>query len=368
MPRDSALTPPSLRVWRNPNMASAWMEIAVPVVATLAALLVGLLIIASTGNSVTEAMAAFRDGMFGSSYNVGASINRAITLGFVGLGFIFASRANLTNIGGEGQIAIGGMLATAMALHGAAPLPFGLAFILPLLIGTLGGAFWGGIAGVLKATRGTNEVISTLLLSFIALPVVYWSVQSEHLLRKPISAMSSLPESLEIADSTKLPMLFPSDPTSPLHIGLWLFIAGVVIVWIVLKRSTFGLKLRALGLNELASRRAGIRTGPMIIATMAISGALGGLAGAVMIQGQNYYLTNDFSSGYGFDGLVVGLLSRNSAIGVVAGALLFGFLRSGSITMEISAHIPAAVVVICQGLIVIAVAGSVWLIESKGRK
>lgn len=344
------------------------LKIAVPVVATVAALLVGLLIIASTGNSVADAMVAFWDGMAGSGFNIGASINRAISLGLVGLGFIFANRANLTNVGGEGQIAIGGMFATAMALHGAAALPFGLAFILPLLVGTAAGALWGGLAGVLKAKRGTNEVISTLLLTFIALPVVYWSVESVRLLRKPLTEVSSLPESAEIADPTKLPMLFPSDATSPLHIGLVLFVIAVIVVWVVLKRSAFGLKLRAVGLNELASRRAGIHTGRLIVASMAIAGGLGGLAGAIMIQGQNYYLTNEFSSGYGFDGLVVGLLSRGSPPGVVVGALLFGFLRSGSIAMEITAHVPAAVVLICQGLIVIAVAGSTWLIDRRAGK
>lgn len=344
------------------------LKIVVPVVATLVALLLGLAIIAATGISVTEALEAFWDGMAGSTFNIGASINRAITLGFVGLGFIFANRANLTNVGGEGQIAIGGMFATAMALHGAAGLPLGLAFIVPLVVGTLAGAAWGGLAGVLKAKRGTNEVISTLLLTFIALPVVYWSVESVRLLRKPMSEVSSLPESAEIADPTKLPMLLPSDPTSPLHIGLLLFIVAVIVVAIVLKRSAFGLKLRAVGLNELASRRAGIPTGRLIIASMAIAGGLGGLAGAIMIQGQQFYLTSEFSSGYGFDGLVVGLLSRGSALGVVVGALLFGFLRSGSIAMEISAHVPAAVVLICQGLIVIAVAGSALLLEGKTRR
>jgi ABC-type uncharacterized transport system permease subunit len=345
-----------------------WLKILVPVGATVAALLVGLLIIATTDSSVSDAMAAFWDGMTGSAYNIGASINRAVSLGFVGLGFIFANRANLTNVGGEGQIAIGGMIATALALHGAASLPFGLAFITPLLAGTLAGALWGGMAGVLKAARGTNEVISTLLLTFIALPIVYWSVESVHLLRKPMTEVSSLPESAEIADPTKLPMLFPADSTSPLHIGLVLFIVAVFVVWIVLTRSAFGLKLRAVGFSELASRRAGIGTGRLIVASMAVSGGLGGLAGAIMIQGQNFYLTNEFSSGYGFDGLVVGLLARGSALGVVVGALLFGFLRSGSIAMEISAHVPAAVVLICQGLIVIAVAGSAMLVDRKSIK
>ncbi len=341
------------------------VKIGVPLIATIGALLIGLLIIAVSGSSVGDAIAAFWDGMVGSGYNVGASINRAIALGFVGLGFIFANQAKLTNVGGEGQIVIGGMFATAMALHGAAALPFGLAFGLPLLAGTLAGACWGGIAGVLKAKRGTNEVISTLLLTFIALPVVYWSVQSVHLLRKPMSAVSALPESAEIADATKLPMLMPSDPTSPLHIGLLLFAVAVVAVWLVLKRSALGLRLRAVGLNELAARRAGMPTGRLLVLAMAVSGGLGGLAGAVMIQGQNFYLTNDFSSGYGFDGLVVGLLSRGSVIGVIVGALLFGFLRSGSISMEISAGVPAAVVLICQGLIVIAVAGSAMWVDQK---
>lgn len=346
----------------------SWLKIAVPVVAVTVALLLGLLIIAVTGSSVVDAMAAFWDGMAGSAFNVGASINRAISLGFIGLGFIFANRANLTNVGGEGQLAVGGMFATAAALHGSGGLPMGLSFVVPLLVGTLAGALWGGLAGLLKAARNTNEVISSLLLSFIALPLVYWSVESVNLLRKPMTEVSSLPESAEIPDPTKLPMLIPSDPTSPLHIGLLLFIVAVIVVWVVLTRGALGLKLRAVGLNELASRRAGIRTGRLIVASMAVAGGLGGMAGAIMIQGQAYYLTNGFSSGYGFDGLVVGLLARGSALGVVLGALLFGFLRSGSIAMEITAHVPAAVVLISQGLIVIALAGSVMLVDRKSAR
>lgn len=340
------------------------LEIMVPVLSTIVALGVGLLIIAMTGGSVVDAIDAFWDGMVGSDFNIGASLNRAVSLGLVGLGFIFANRANLTNVGGEGQIAMGGMFATAVALHGAGDLAFGLAFIVPLIVGALAGGLWGALAGLLKAKRGTNEVISTLLLSFIALPLVYWSVESFHLLRKPISDVSSLPESLEIPDTTKLPLLFP-ESASPLHIGLLLAILAVVAIWLVLKHGTLGLKLRAVGLNETASRRAGLRTGFFIILAMGVSGALGGLGGAIMILGQQFYLTSEFSSGYGFDGLVVGLLSRGSAFGVVIGALLFGFLRSGSINMEITAHIPSAVVLICQGLIVIIIAGSAIFVERK---
>lgn len=344
------------------------LSLGVAVAATFGAMLIGLAIIASTGTDLSDAIDAFWDGMAGSTFTIGASINRAISLAFVGLGFIFANRANLTNVGGEGQLAVGGMFATAMALHGAASLPLGLSFAVPLLAGTLAGSVWGGFAGALKGWRGTNEVISTLLLTFIALPLVYWSVESFHLLRKPLSDVSSLPESPEIPDATKLPLLFPGDRTSPLHIGLLLAIIATVVVAVVLSRSPFGLKLRAVGLNQVAARRAGIRSGSLMTVAMAISGGLGGLAGAIMILGQQFYLTNDFSSGYGFDGLVVGLLSRGSALGVVLGALLFGFLRSGSIDMEITAHVPAAVVLICQGLIVVAIAGSAILVEKRGRQ
>jgi simple sugar transport system permease protein len=343
------------------------LQVLVPILSTVVALGIGLLIIAATGGSVTEAIEAFWDGMAGSDYNIGASLNRAISLGLVGLGFIFANRANLTNVGGEGQLAIGGMIATAVALHGAGSLPFGLAFLVPLAAGAIAGGVWGGLAGFLKAKRGTNEVISTLLLSFIALPIVYWSVESFHLLRKPITDLSSLPESPEIPDPTKLPLLFP-DNGSPLHIGLLLAVLAVVVVWLVLKHSTLGLRLKAVGLNETASRRAGLRTSFYIILAMVVSGGLGGLGGAIMILGQQFYLTSDFSSGYGFDGLVVGLLSRGSAVGVVIGALLFGFLRSGSINMEITAHVPSAVVLICQGLIVIFIAGSAIFTNRKANR
>ena len=234
--------------------------------------------------------------------------------------------------------------------------------VVPLLGGTAAGAFWGGIAGFMKVRFGTNEVISTLLLGFVALLMVYWCVQSTALLRQPQTNSSTLPESLPIPDSTKLPGL-TGNAESPLHIGLVLCLVLAVATAIVLQRSTFGLRLRAIGLNELAARRAGMPGGIMMVVALAVAGAFGGLAGAIMLQGEQYYLKTGFSSGYGFDGLVVGLLSRGSTVGVLVGALFFGFLRSGGISMEIMAGVPAALTLVIQGLIVIAVAGSVILVD-----
>ena len=339
------------------------MAMSIPFAAVIGSMAIGLLLIAASGKSVPDSIEAFIDGAFGTAFALGASINRAVSLSLIGLGFILAARANLTNVGGEGQIAMGGIAATALALWPpVASLPLGLAVILPLLAGTLAGAFWGGIAGVMKVRFGTNDVISTLLLGFVALLMVYWCVQSTALLRQPQTSSSTLPESLPIPDSTKLPGL-TGDPESPLHIGLLICLLLALATAIVLQRSTFGLRLRAIGLNELAARRAGMPGSILLVVALGIAGAFGGLTGAIMLQGEQFYLKAGFSSGYGFDGLVVGLLSRGSTLGVLAGALFFGFLRSGGISMEIMAGVPAALTLVIQGLIVIAVAGSVILVE-----
>jgi ABC-type uncharacterized transport system permease subunit len=278
----------------------------------------------------------------------------------VGIGFVIANRANLVNVGGEGQIAVGGIAATAVALYGHVDgLPAGLAFILPLLAAVLAGMLWGSIAGILKIKAGTNEVISTLLLSFIAVWLLYWCVQSPQLLRKPMTSSATLPESLEIPEASKLPLL-TGDFSFPLHIGLPITVVIAIIAGIVLAKTLFGLQLRAVGFNPVAASRAGISYARMVMISLATAGALGGLAGGFMLLGEQYVLKDGFSSGYGFDGLVAGLLARGSVVGVIAAALLFGFLRSGGINMEMVAGVPTALVMVIQGLIVVTLAGAAY--------
>lgn len=337
-----------------------------PLAAVLAALLLGVGLIATTGVSVAEALGAFAEGAWGSPYAIGASINRSIIFALVGIGFVIADRARLTNVGGEGQIAIGGVTATAISLYGGvAGLPFGLAFMLPMAGAALAGACWGGLPGVLKAKSGTNEVISTLMLSFVGIWLLYWSVQSEALLRRPSTNSGTLPESLEISAATRLPFFF-GDDSMPINIGLPLTVVLGVAVALVLGRTLFGIRLRAVGLNPQAARKAGMPIAGTIVLAMAIAGAFGGLAGALMLQGDQYLLKAGFSSGYGFDGLVVGLLARGSIPGVFAGALLFGFLRSGGINMEMVAAVPSSVVLVVQGIIVITLAAAAFLSSREG--
>jgi ABC-type uncharacterized transport system permease subunit len=337
-------------------------SVMVSVAAVVAAALVGLALIFAMNVPVVDAVAAFVDGTIGTPYAIAASINRSIAFALVGIGFVIANRANLVNVGGEGQIAVGGIAATAVALYGhVAGLPAGLSFLIPLVAATIAGMLWGSIAGVLKIKAGTNEVISTLLLSFIAVWLVYWCVQSPELLRKPMTSSATLPESLEIPDSTQLPLL-TGDYSFPVHIGLPVTIIIAIVAAVVLSKTVFGLQLRAVGFNPIAASRAGISYSRMVLISLAAAGALGGLAGGFMLLGEQYVLKDGFSSGYGFDGLVAGLLARGSIVGVIAAALLFGFLRSGGINMEMVAGVPTALVMVIQGLIVVTLAGASFFI------
>lgn len=269
-----------------------WRVAAVIAAAVAVAMLAALLLIALMGVPVGDALAAFADGAWGSPYAIGASINRSLAFALVGTGFVIANRAKLTNVGGEGQIAIGGIVATALSLYGGCShLPLGL--------------------------------------SFIAVWLLYWCVQSEALLRQPMSNAATLPESLEIPDLTKLPAIFAASGMN-LNIGLPVSVALAFASAILLTRTRFGLSLRAAGLNAIAAKRAGLPIASSIVGALALAGAFSGLAGALMLQGDQYSLKAGFSSGYGFDGLVVGLLARGSITGVFAAALLFGFLRSAA--------------------------------------
>jgi simple sugar transport system permease protein len=207
-------------------------------------------------------------------------------------------------------------------------------------------------------------VISTLLLSFIAVWLVYWCVQSPALLRKPMTSSATLPESLEIPDPTKLPLL-TGDYSFPLNTGLPVTVVIAIVAGLLLARSLFGVQLRAVGFNPIAASRAGISYQRMVMFALAIAGALGGLAGGIMLLGDQYVLKDGFSSGYGFDGLVAGLLARGSVVGVIAAALLFGFLRSGGINMEMVAGVPTALVMVIQGLIVVTLAGAAYFIRQR---
>jgi len=163
-----------------------------------------------------------------------------------------------------------------------------------------------------------------------------------------------------------VPQIAPS-LDMPLHAGAIVLVLLAALVAVVLARSLFGLRLRAVGLNPAAARRAGMPIGATVVVAMFIAGAFAGLAGGFMLQGEQLALKARFPSGYGIDGLVVGLLARGTVKGVLASALLFGFLRSGGIAMELSAGVPSAIVLVIQGLVILLLAGSAWWLHRRKR-
>lgn len=332
---------------------------AVPIGATAVGLAVGLALILSTGAGLGETASAMWSGMLGSPFSAGTSLNRMAVLALVGTGFVIAARCGLFNVGGEGQISVGGLAAAAVALKVVGDLPGPFALFLILVAGAVAGGVWGAIAGALKAYRGTNEVISTLLLNFVGIGLVSLAVHEQSLLRQPATSVNTLPSTLPMPESTHLPLLMGEG--SPANAGILLAVGVLIAAWVALRHGMLGMRLRAVGLGAGAALRAGLDTGRTQILAMSLSGATGGLVGALLILAIPFVLQDGFSSGYGFDGLVVGLLARGSIVGVVAGAALFGLLRSGGVALEIGVGIPSETVLIVQALIIIAVAGSAVL-------
>lgn len=332
-----------------------WRAFALPVAVMAGSIVAGFLIALPFARDVDSVLMGAWDGTFGSPYAIGASLNRAVVLALVGLGFCWAYRCRLVNVGGDGQMALGGICGTALALYGGASLlPGPAAWLYPALGAAIGGFAWGGIAGLMKARFGSNEVICTLMLSFVAMWLLYGMTHSEMLLRQPMTSSTALPESLDIPPATRLPLL--GTDGSPLHVGLLAVLVFAFVTWVLLRRTVLGTVLLGVGLNPRAAEQHGIRARLHLALALAVGGAFSGLGGAAMVLGEQYSLKSGFTSGYGFDGLVVGLLARGSPLAVIPYAVFFGFLRSAGISLEISARVPSSLVVLIQGLIVVSIA------------
>ena len=232
------------------------------------------------------------------------------------------------------------------------PLHLGLA----TAAGVLGGAAWVGIAAWLWAKRSVNEIISTLMLNFVAIQLISW------LVRGPLQEETrGFPRSAAIPESARWPKLLVA---TPLAWDLILALAMVVAMWFLLRRTSFGFAIRLTGANEVAARHAGIATTAVTVGALLISGGLAGLAGAsLLLGGESTSMTDNFSAGFGFTGIVVALLARGSPWGVVPAALLFAALRQGGGLVEARAGISSALVLITQGLVIVFVAGSQFLLD-----
>ena len=267
-----------------------------------------------------------------------------------GLGVALGFRAGLFNIGGRGQMLFGAAAAgwVAFSFH----LPFGLHLLVALVAGVAAGALWGGLAGFLKARTGAHEVITTIMLNYVAYYFVYWMLSTPGLLQAP---GSNNPKTPAMLDTAVLPPLFGERYT--LHWGLVIAIGATFFTWWLLNRSTLGFQFKAVGLNPRAARVAGINVNRMFTYVMLFSGALVGLAGVFQVLGT---VKTGFSSGIdgriGFDAITVALLGRSKPWGVFAAGILFGAFKAGGFAMQATQGIPIDIVLVVQSMIVLFIA------------
>jgi ABC-type uncharacterized transport system permease subunit len=352
--------------------------IIVPVLTALLAFLIGGAVVAATGHNP---LLAYRDIFKGAglnwfyqpttdtatdtAYNLTQTLLQTTTLILTGLAVAFAFRAGMFNIGGQGQYFVGLFIANwvGVSLAGMSTLPH---ILLAIAAATLGGAVWAGIAGFLQATVGAHEVITTIMLNWIAIWVGTYLFGDGGLLQN--SANKSLPISNDIAQSAKLPVFWGDKDLQGLHVGFFVALAALVVFWLILSRTTMGYEVRAVGFNPFAAAYGGISVRKNLIRAMAISGAFAGLAGGLDMLGYLYrFGVSDIPvSAVGFLGIAVALLGRNTALGVAFSALLFGALLFGTThglsSNVIEPELAGNLTYMIEGLIVLFVGADVLIL------
>ncbi len=310
----------------------------------LLALLVGAIILLLFGENPVTAYQALLNGALGSKRTIAETMLSTTPLILGGLAVAVGFRCGLFNMGVEGQIVLGGLLAAYLGY--AISLPWYLHLPLGLVAGMLVGAVWGAIPGYLKARFRIHEVITTIMLNYIAFAIGGYMVA----VGGPMKEVGeSLPASPKILETARLPRLLEG---TRLTGGIFIALAVAILIWVFLFKTRLGYKLRAVGLSPDAAEYAGISAQKFTVLAMFLSGGLGGLAGAVEVLGVHYRFFENFSPGYGWDAIAVALLGLLHPAGVVAAAFLLGALRSGSIAMQAVAHISKDVVQVLTALII----------------
>ncbi len=302
---------------------------------------------------MTEALLALWDGAFGSAYAIwSATLVRSAPLLLLGLGVALAFRAGVLNIGAEGQFLVGAISATAVAHLVGSTLPSAVMIPVMAVVGGLAGAAWAGIAAWLRQRFGVLEVISTIMLNFIALATISWMV------RGPLQEPTRIyPQSAEIPASAQWPFLVPEQR---LHLGFLLGLLACGIAWVVLTRTATGFRIRAVGAGPTAAASAGgIHVARTVTRVFLVSGACAGLAGAAEVGGVTWALYEGISPGYGYTAIAVALLARLHPGWVVVSAIFFGALEAGASAMQRDAGIPSVVVQVIVAVMILGVlAGS----------
>ena len=339
---------------------SRLLDMLLPVLATLAALGVGAIMLQLLGANPITAYGALLQGAFGSQNALADTIVRATPLLLVALGICIAFRAGVINIGGEGQLVAGAILGTLVGLM--FPDAPGIVIVpLALVAGFIGGAIWGGIPGILKAYYNVNEILSTIMLNIIAVQGMNYLLRQPMIDPAPAQLSLRIPQTARLAQAFDLPRWIPTR----LHLGALIAVVLAFVVYIFLFRTTTGYRIRAVGLNPDASRYAGINVKRNIVLALLLSGAFAGLAGAVQVYGVHHRMFTDgslagFTGSAGFNGIVVALFGKLNPLGAIPASFIFGALIVGANSLQRAMQVPAALITALNGLVVVFVVSSAY--------
>ena len=345
-----------------------FIDALLPLIATLAALAVGAVMLLLLGVNPVDAYGAMLEGAFGSSNALAETLVKATPLLLVGLGICVAFRGNVINIGGEGQMIIGAILGTLVGLS-FSDWPGWAVIILSLFVGFLGGAAWGAIPGVLKAYFNVNEILSTIMMNAIAIQTMNFLLAGPMIDPAQAELASKIPQTARLMDAFRLPRLVPTR----LHLGALIAVVFAFLVYILLWRTIWGYRIRAVGQNPSASRYAGVNVKRYIVLAILLSGAFAGLAGVVQVFGVNYRMITDgsatgFTGSAGFNGIVVALFGQLHPLGAIPASIFFGALLVGANKMQRVMQVPSALITALNGLVVVFVVSSEFWRKKRQRQ
>ncbi len=328
------------------NNKNRLIKILIPLVSVLFSFLVGALLIAGIGGNPAEAYGYLFRGAFGSKANIGETIVKSVPLIFTGLAATFAYKCGVFNLGAQGQFVMGAVASIwiSTSLTGVSRMPL---LMISLTLGALAGGLWGAIPGILKITRGLNELIVSIMLNYVAILFM------GYLFTGPLRE-GSVPQTTAV--TYKLARIIEG---TRVHTGIIIALIIAVAIYYFLFYTSSGFKLRAVGLNQTASRFNGFQVKKIMLISFVISGAIAGIGGSVELHGTQFRLLSGFGEGYGFDGVAIALIAQLNPIATVLIAYLFAILRTGATTMQVGSGMPTSVIDIIQALVIVfAVAGS----------
>lgn len=340
-------------------------EATLPLLAVPAALIIGAIVLLILKVNPLTAYGAMLQGAAGSVSGITQTLVKATPLLLVGLGVTIAFRGGVINIGGEGQLTVGALAATAVAV-GFSHLSGWVLIPMCFIAGIIAGGLWGGVPGILKARLGVNEILTTVMMNAIAIQL------SNFLLRGPMIDPAEIERGTRIAQSALLPKqvwLTRLVPQTLLHSGAIIAVIVAVLVYIFLWRTTIGYRIRAVGLNPNAARYAGIPVRVYQAISLILGGAFAGMAGVVEVLGVQHRMMEGLSGGYGFSGIVAALFGNLHPLGAIPASVLFGGLLVGADKMQRTVQVPSSLIEALLGLIVLFVVGSkIWATQRARRR